>query len=92
MPKEQHIRIVEEGNRVTLVCDDYELFDWMENLFAEEHDIEIDHVIMTDAQQEYKILFSRSVEFQIVRTIIDGLDQVEIERLYLLKNSAPGNR
>ena len=87
MSNQQHIRVVQEKDYVTLVCDDYELYDWMEDLFTEEHSIEIEYMRELSETGMYQLIFPNSVTVEFVRKTIDSLDPVEVERVYLLNNS-----
>ncbi|NKC00031.1 MAG: hypothetical protein GKR90_16240 [Pseudomonadales bacterium] len=79
-PTEKCLRIlVEEEDRVSVVCDDYELFDWMDDLFAEEHDLDdvVFYSSSSGAKSEYRITFPPSVDLGLVREIISGLDELK---------------
>jgi len=91
MSNQQHIRVVQEDDRLTLVCDDFELFDWMEDVFTEQHNIELVHLRTLSETNQYKLIFPKSVSIEFVTEIIDGLDSAEVERIYLLNNTNGSN-
>lgn len=73
----------------SIEVNDYELFDWLDDLFIEEFDLMPVSYAGLDKQDFDKIRmnFDPSVSIEKLRSLIAGLDWAEVERIYRLNNA-----
>lgn len=73
----------------SIEVNDYELFDWLDDLFIEEFDLMPVSYAGLDKQDFGKIRmnFDPSVSIEKLRSLIAGLDWAEVERIYRLNNA-----
>lgn len=84
-----HIDFLEIEGRPVVKFDDYELFDWFDDIFTEQHGIQYDFVVEETgrAGTSYLMHFARTVSLSTLREIVNTIDTHEIERVWLLNNA-----
>jgi len=80
------IRIV--GGHAVLTVVDTEVFDFIEDIFTEEHDMEWSYLETSeiDGKTVYMAHFLEIYAPKELQTIVDGIDQNELQRIWHLNN------
>ena len=84
----EHIRIATEDDQVIVTVDDTELFDYVEDVLTEKHDLVYEYLTtpMIGSRRFYVMRFPKSVSLGLVSDAIAELPSDEIQRIWLLNN------
>jgi hypothetical protein len=87
--KSEHINIARVADGVEVVADDYELFDYLDDLFSE-NSLQADwtHTAERDGKRRYVMHFGKSVPEARIFEILNELPEEEVERIWQLNNNA----
>lgn len=86
--EQPHIVIDQLSDYITVRFDDYELFDFVDDLLIEKHNIEYIYFATEkiDNREIYVMYFSKCTDPDILREVIKSIDQEEIHRIWQLNN------
>lgn len=87
MSRQTHIKVRSSKWGPTVVVDDYELFDYLDDIFTDKG---LRFVYLPEAidgqGRVYSFLFPVVVDLNFLRMIVDGIDESEVERIWRLNN------
>ncbi|MEM6290964.1 MAG: hypothetical protein AAGA54_06845 [Myxococcota bacterium] len=82
-----HIKITATSSKVELVVDDYELFDYLDDLLTERGlEYEFSSEQIYEGRKVYKMHFGECVAEAELAEVVERLPQQEIERISALNN------
>jgi len=91
--KRKHIEIRAVGERVEVIVDDYELFDYFDDVFTENG---LEYQFISEEKREgrrfHKMHFGADVTQSRLREVVVATPQDEVERILQLKNSSERDR
>ena len=89
--KSEHIEIRLSESKLEIVVDDYELFDYIEDLLTGRgFEYEFRTETIRDGRKFYKMHFGKNVDNNKLIDAIDAISQSEIQRIWELNNSETG--
>lgn len=83
-----HIQVEVKNERVQLVIDDYELFDFVDD-FVTDAGLEYEYTSEEErrGRKHYLMHFALGVPVEQVSEMLDGLDDAEVQRIWSLNNA-----
>lgn len=78
---------IREGH-VVLIVEDTEVFDFIDDILIEQHDLEYTYVESKNINgvEVYKLHFPKNIDLAKIQTIIDSVDKSELRRIWNLNN------
>ena len=88
--KSKHIEVMQVDATIELIVDDYELFDYVEDLVIEKGlEYEFISEEVRDGRQFYKMHFGEDVKKAHLTEVVEAIPEDEIHRIWKLNN--PGS-
>lgn len=83
----KHIEIKSRDGALELIVDDYELFDYLDDVLTENGlEFEFTNEEVRDGHRFYKMHFGANVKEVHLTEIIEGIPTAEIQRIWELNN------
>ncbi len=82
-----HASIEINNNSIVIICDDYEVFDYISDVIIERSEKEIvNKTFNNQSENTWQMIISNKDNFEEVIKIFKGLDVSEIDRIYQINN------
>ncbi len=86
--KQTLLEIEETEDHTVLIVKDYEVFDYLEDVLTEEHELEFSFMSEKDADGSmiYKMFFSKSTSNSKLRSTVNAIDAAKLKKIWKLNN------
>jgi len=88
LPNAKHIEVGKSRGRVTVTIDDWELFDVVEDLLVEDHNLDFEYYteVELEGRKCFVMHFAESVSIERIERAIRSIPEAEVERIWRLNN------
>ena len=85
----EHIQVAMEADRVVVIVDDWELFDYVGDFLSETHSLDYDFMSQRtrEGREHFVMHFLPGVPLERLREVIGQIPRDEINRIWAINNA-----